>query len=61
MTPGKRLHVRQLDALGSHRLGPGAADEPWHSAWPDRDGRCGFTLLLKLPDAEQPVRLQVWQ
>jgi hypothetical protein len=61
MTPGKRLHVRQLDALGSHRLGPGAADEPWHSAWPDRDGRCGFTLLVKLPDAEQPVRLQVWQ
>ncbi|NPV46381.1 MAG: hypothetical protein HPY69_05465 [Armatimonadetes bacterium] len=61
MRPDRSLHARQVDAAGRRLLGPGHPDEPWYSAWPDGDGLCGFTLLVRLPDAGGPVRLQVWQ
>ncbi len=61
MTAGKRLHVRQSDAAGARELGPGAPDEPWYSAWPDADETCGFTFLVKMPDAGGSAKLEVWQ
>jgi len=61
LVAGKRLRVRQADAVGVRELGPGAGDEPWYSAWPDTDGACGFTFVIRLPDTGGPVRLTVWQ
>jgi hypothetical protein len=61
MTPGKPLHVRQTDAGGSRDLGSAAPGEPWYSAWPQRSGRCGFTLLVRRPDGTGPVHLEAWQ
>ena len=61
MIASKPLHVRQTDASGARELGPGAPDEPWYNAWPDADGKCGFTFLVKMPDAGGSVKLEVWQ
>lgn len=61
MRPDRPLRARQADAAGRRLLGPGQPDEPWYAAWPDDDGLCGFTLLVRLPEAGGPVRLQVWQ
>lgn len=61
MRPDRPLRARQIDADGRRLLGPGQPDEPWYAAWPDGDGQCGFTLLVRLPDAGGAVRLQVWQ
>jgi hypothetical protein len=61
MTAGKRLHVRQTDAAGVRELGPGAPDEPWYNAWPDADGACGFTFLVKMPEGGGAVKLEIWQ
>jgi hypothetical protein len=61
MRPGMRLHVRQADSAGDRELGPGAPDEPWYNAWPDANGACGFTFLVKTPGDGGPMRLTVWQ
>jgi len=59
--PGRPLQVRQTDSTGTRMLGPGAPDEPWYSAWPTGDGRCGFTFLIRADPTGAPVRLEVWQ
>ena len=61
MQPGKRLHVRQTDAAGTRDLGPGAPGEPWYNAWPDADGKCGFTFLAKMPADGGAVKLEISQ
>jgi hypothetical protein len=58
---GKPLCVRQTDSTGARMLGPGAADEPWYSAWPAGEGRCGFTFLVRADPTGAPVRIEAWQ
>ncbi|MBM3475195.1 MAG: hypothetical protein FJX75_18185 [Armatimonadetes bacterium] len=57
--PGKPLQARRTDSTGTRPLGPGAADEPWYSAW--RAGQCGFTLLVPADPGGGPVRIEAWQ
>jgi len=61
LDPSKPLQVRQTDSTGARMLGPGATDEPWYSAWPTGDGKCGFTLLVRTDPDGGPVRIEAWQ
>lgn len=61
MAPGKPLRVRQTDPTGSQDLGPAVVGEPWYSAWPQGSGKCGFTLLVRMPPGGGPVQLEAWQ
>lgn len=56
---GRPLQVWQRDAGGRRKLGPGAPDEPWYSAWPDADSRCGFTFLVRMPEDGRSVSLEI--
>jgi hypothetical protein len=58
---GKPLQARRTDSTGTTPLGPGAADEPWYSAWPAGGGQCGYTLLVRTDPGGGPVRIEAWQ